>query len=606
MIIQLTPRGILNTFFRHRYKFGSIFFLIFGLAATYCAIATPKFESDAALLVKFAPSQSGPDGLPPVGIAAQQLERKEVVNSQIGVLQSNDLLVSVLNTITIGTLYPSLASIPDVNQRYGKALVRLNKDLDVQPQKDASIIWLSLLNPDANVAARTLNALIDKFIAKQSTIYQSAQLPFMQGQLEDARQKLEKSRAAVEAFKAATGINSFDEERTFLLRQQSDNQESLTQAISRQQEAQGRFKRLEALLKNMPADIKLSDENDRFRAVDDSRQRLDDLLAQQHQFGTNYRSDSTTMETLNSQISFAQQQLSSASKQSAARIRTGANPVRQQAEIGLVTAAGDQDGATASRTSFESELARIKQKLSALEGDSERLDSLQLQQQVDEENFRNYLQAVNDARVSDDLNRQRISNIAIVQSPTVPAVPVKPRTLFILAAGFLLGLAAAIAATLLAEMADEAFSTADQIESVLGLPVLGTFTMRDRMTLTRTPAYVKLLPLLVLLAGLALPSIAFGFDQLDPAYGQRLVVRDSHGAVTETLYPDGGKFDRTGPHGEQLGWAQRLGPTLIFYDPDGRLTSTASRQLLPPNYPLTAIAVVRDISGNPIGMVARH
>ncbi len=271
MIIQVTPRGMLNTFFRHRYKFGSIFILIFGLAATYCAIATPKFESDAALLVKFAPNQPARnDGLPSVGITAQQLERKEVVNSQIGVLQSNDLLVSVLNTVTIGTLYPSLASIPDVNQRYGKALMRLNKDLDVQPQKDASIIWLSLLNPDANVAARALNALIDKFIGKQSAIYQSEQLPFMQRQLEDARKQLEKSRAAVQAFKAATGINSLDEERTLLLRQQSDNQESLTQAISRQQEAQGRFQRLEALLKNMPAEIKLSDENDRFKAVDDS------------------------------------------------------------------------------------------------------------------------------------------------------------------------------------------------------------------------------------------------------------------------------------------------------------------------------------------------
>src|SRR5258708_5852843 len=133
MIIQVTPRGMLNTLFRHRYKFGSIFFLIFGLAVTYCAIATPKFESDAALLVKF--------------------------------------------------------------------------------------------------------------IAKQSTIYQSAQLPFMQRQLEDARQQLEKSRAAVQAFKAATGINSLDEERTFLLRQQSDTQENLTQAISKQQEAQGRYQR---------------------------------------------------------------------------------------------------------------------------------------------------------------------------------------------------------------------------------------------------------------------------------------------------------------------------------------------------------------------------
>ncbi len=227
-------------------------------------------------------------------------------------------------------------------------------------------------------------------------------------------------------------------------------------------------------------------------------------------------------------------------------------------------AAGDQNGATASRTSYETELARIKQKLTTLEADSEHLDSLQLQQQVDEENFRNYLQAVNDARVADDLNRERISNIAIVQTPTVPAVPAKPRKLFILAGGFLLGLAAAIAATLLAEMADEAFSTADQIETVLNLPVLGTFTLRDRdrLTFVRTPAYVKLLPLLVLLAGLALPSIAFGFDQLDPAYGQRLVVRDPNGDVTEILYPDGGKFDRGGPHGEQLGWAAAPRPDI--------------------------------------------
>jgi hypothetical protein len=84
------------------------------------------------------------------------------------------------------------------------------------------------------------------------------------------------------------------------------------------------------------------------------------------------------------------------------------------------------------------------------------------------------------------------------------------------------------------------------------------------------------------------------------------VVRNPHGTITEILYPHDGKFDRAGLHGEQLGWAQRLGPTLIFYDPDGRRTSTASRQLLPPDYPLSAIAVVRDTSGNPIGMVALH
>ena len=171
----------------------------------------------------------------------------------------------------------------------------------------------------------------------------------------------------------------------------------------------------------MPSDIKLSDQNDRFKAVDDARQRVDDLLVQQKLKNDNYRADSTTMKTLNAQVDFAQQQLATASKASAARVITGVNPVRQQAEIDLMTAAGDQYGATASRASFEAELERIGQKLSKLESQSQQLDALTLQQQVDEENFRNYLQAVNDARVTDDQNRQRISSIAVIQAPSEPA-----------------------------------------------------------------------------------------------------------------------------------------------------------------------------------------
>ena len=54
------------------------------------------------------------------------------------------------------------------------------------------------------------------------------------------------SRTAVEAFKAATGINSLEEERTLLLHQQSDAQESLTQAMSKQQDAQGRYQKTRA------------------------------------------------------------------------------------------------------------------------------------------------------------------------------------------------------------------------------------------------------------------------------------------------------------------------------------------------------------------------
>jgi len=432
MIIRVTPRGMLNTFFRHRNKFALAFLPIFGLAAAYCFVATPRYESDAALLVKFGAPQSSQqtDLMPSTAIAAQQTERTQIINSQIGVIQSDDLLVDALNTLKMERVYPGLTGIDDPALKRDTALLQLNKDLDVEAAKNSNIITLALLNADAAISAKLLNVLIEKFIAMQSKLYQTVQLPFMEEQLAQARQTLEKSRAAVEAFKAATGINSLEEERTFLLHQQSDAQESLTQAMSKQQDAQGRYQKLEQLLKTMPSTIKLTDQNDRFKAVDDARQRVDDLLAQQKQKSDNYRADSTTMKTLNAQLDFAQQQLATASKASAARVVTGVNPVRQQAEIDLMTAAGDQYGATASRASYEAALERIGQKLRNLESQSQQLDALTLQQQVDEENFRNYLQALTERTFSADTSTATTSwpSSAMQAARTVPTYPT-PKTL---------------------------------------------------------------------------------------------------------------------------------------------------------------------------------
>jgi hypothetical protein len=55
-----------------------------------------------------------------------------------------------------------------------------------------------------------------------------------------------------------------------------------------------------------------------------------------------------------------------------------------------------------------------------------------------------------------------------------------------------------------------------------------------------------------------------------------------------------------------LGWATRVGSTLAFYNREGRETATARRELLPPNTGMGVLAVLRDLSGNPIGTIARH
>ena len=111
MIIRVTPRGMLNTFFRHRNKFALTFLPIFGLAVAYCFHAVRQISrAMLTLLVQVcAPVSrvSSRTDMPSVRASPQQqLERKEVVNSQISVMQSQDLLVDVLNAVTIGAVYP--------------------------------------------------------------------------------------------------------------------------------------------------------------------------------------------------------------------------------------------------------------------------------------------------------------------------------------------------------------------------------------------------------------------------------------------------------------------------------------------------------------------
>jgi uncharacterized protein involved in exopolysaccharide biosynthesis len=476
MIVEVTPRSLLNVVFRHRVKFIAAVGTCLVLAAAYCLLATPKYLSTAELLVRFGSGQDqnrlGTGATPE--IAAQQQERKEIVNSQIAVLYSRDLLADVLRTVGIEHIYPNLtASNPSILEN--KALDRLNRDLGAEGGKDSDVIDLSVLNPDPTVAAGVLHTVIAKFQKREASIYQSQQLPFLQDQLQQARTALIASRGAVEAFKASAGISSLDEERSLLLRQRSDTRQKLVQQISNGQEAEQRYQRIEEALKKLPNEITLANEADRFKPVDDARERLSELRQREYEMSLNYRDNSVPIVNLRKQIGYAEDELARLSKQGVARLRTGPNPVYQDLQKAALTAAGDEAAAAGARKPLEEEVARVDARLDELSQKAGKLNELELQQQVDEENFRNYLQGVESARLTNDLNREGITSVAIVQQPTVPIKTAQPRIPMIMGIALLLGLALGIAITFFAEMADEAFSMPSQIESVLGVPVLAVF-----------------------------------------------------------------------------------------------------------------------------------
>jgi uncharacterized protein involved in exopolysaccharide biosynthesis len=113
--------------------------------------------------------------------------------------------------------------------------------------------------------------------------------------------------------------------------------------------------------------------------------------------------------------------------------------------------------------------------------ESQHLDEEEVRQQdmlrsakANEENYLLYLRKQEEARISDALDRQRISNVVVAEAATVPFRPQRHRLAFLLVGG----LFACLASVLLAfglDHWDPSFRTPRELQDFLGSPVLAAF-----------------------------------------------------------------------------------------------------------------------------------
>ena len=97
---------------------------------------------------------------------------------------------------------------------------------------------------------------------------------------------------------------------------------------------------------------------------------------------------------------------------------------------------------------------------------------MKLPRDIGEKNYRAYADRLEEARSSQALEMEKISNVAIIQPATMPISPVRPRKTLNLILGLVLGFLGGIGIAFLSEYLDHSFRTREQVETKLGIPVL--------------------------------------------------------------------------------------------------------------------------------------
>ncbi len=235
MYFEFGLRGLLTAFFRKKKIFLLIFSFAFLVGGSYLLHKPSMYESKGSFLIRFDQGALPTTGSADDGraMAFSSDGREEMLQSNVTLLESDDLLKAVVRSVGAEKIYPGIgAGTKGAEMADLAAVARLRaQGLKVVSDPRSEVIRISVFNRDPVVAQEVAARIIKIFTARQSVIFGTPHTAFLQQQADDMRKKMEQSEQDLRDFKQNKGITLLDEEVTQLLAEKKDLSVRAFQAV---------------------------------------------------------------------------------------------------------------------------------------------------------------------------------------------------------------------------------------------------------------------------------------------------------------------------------------------------------------------------------------
>lgn len=355
---------------------------------------TPLYESTSLLLVKFGRELVY---RPEIGTGRSFVspDKAAVINSELAILRSRPVLEAVVRAIGVPVLYPSLADDfaqaqtqreSDSSESSAEALLiaesaeRLRGGLTSQGLPEADVLQISIQHPDPIVAADAVNELVDRFLdAHLSAFAQPEVVDFLEARVTSFESRLAESENALRAFQTEHTAFAVDDPYAALIRRRDETRAMLTE-IENQKAA--------IRLRHLQEDASVGQARNQLLTLEVEASRLEGRLEKE-----------------------TRQQIGVVKRFIAQR----------KAEVDR-----ELRDLEAKRAAIEVDSLKIEAELTEMPGLSSVYRSLLSERDGDEEQYRTYRKRLHEARISSDMDRERIASINVIQAASPAARPVWP------------------------------------------------------------------------------------------------------------------------------------------------------------------------------------
>lgn len=477
-------RMLLMVLFKHRNKIAAFFFATVILVTLVTLLLPPVYEAKSSLLVKLGREYfnlaEGSNNIPLVS-------QDEAVNSEVKIITNPELVDEVITAIGIAKLYPELVQNPPARMTLMQAAgMEFTKNFSAEAVKKSNVIEVYFRHKTPELAAETLNILVDLYREQHLRIFSDRKSSFMQSQLLFLEEKLTRSERDLETFKQKNRVFSLDEQRTLLLKQRADFDSTLRETANRISELVARTATLKGLASNLVKDKGLYTPTEIDKVLVEAKARLLGLQLREKELSQEYSENSRLVSDIRAQIGIVQGFLIDQESDSLAGAKRG-NRVYQEIVTDIVRSEAELKSQRARGDTLKKQITDFDEEIRALDLRETEFEALRRTVAINEKNFNTYVDKLESARLTDTMDHQKMANVSVIHGASVPAKPIKPKKAVNILMGIVLGALGAICFAFLLEFTSDRISTPRDVETRLQVPVLAavSYSKADRKSRAR-------------------------------------------------------------------------------------------------------------------------
>lgn len=471
-----SPREIAAALFRQKKLIAVVFITILATVAAATMLLPDRYESRLKILVKNTRAEIVVSGEQTKQAATIGEVSEVVVNSEIELIRSRDLLTKVVKKVGLAAAAAAEGAAETASPAVEKAVRRLEKDLKITPVKKSNIIEVTYQARSPELAAAVLQALSEAYLEQHLAVHRAPGTDeFFNNQATNSERQLHEAEAALADFQKRHYITSLDAQKEQGLQKVLETEASLWDADTAKRETAQRIEKTKQQLEQLDRRIITQQ---RTVPHKESTERLHLMLVElkhkRTQLLTKFLPEDRLVKEVEQQIAETTAAAALAARGESVEQTSDINPLRQNLELELARARTELAAKQTRQSGLAQNLQEFRDRLIKLRASS--LKHAELERRVKEidENYQLFAKKRDEALVASALDKQKISNVSLAETASLPALPAGPNRPLHLLLGLFLASFLSLGACVGAEFMRDTVHTPRELETITNYPVLAT------------------------------------------------------------------------------------------------------------------------------------